>query len=169
MSDTPVSRLATLADLEPTIVNVEVELEDGEYIVFRLRMPTFFEILKCERAVRLPDAPINGVDKQGRPIRNPNDPGYQTEVAEVLTRRNMLQLAGAIIDLPIPGDTPEAKAEWLMENMPARIMRQLSAEFQAVIRGGEARIEDRAHTFHRNGNSGASSDEGTGADAGAVG
>lgn len=167
MSET-VKRVASLEDLKPAAVNVEVELEDGEIVVFPLRMPTFFDMLKVERAIPLPEAPPMGADKHGRPVRNTNDAGYLQSLGETYTRRQTVHLAKALL-MDVPGDTDEAKADWLQDNLSARVMRLLGAVFQEVVRGGEARVEDRAATFHTNGTGSSEGDEPFGVDPGSVG
>lgn len=145
-------RVASLEDLKPAIVNVEVEREDGEIVLYPIRMPTYFELLDMESKTPPPEAPIIGAQKDGRPLRNFNDPGFLASWNKVLARRNVLTLAKCL-QLDIPGGAIEEKADWLEQHIDARVMRQLAGIIDSVLRTGEARVETRANTFHGNGNS----------------
>ena len=154
MSDeqTTKPRLATLDDLKSAVLNVEIELEDGDVVLLPFKMPTYFEVLDMESRIPMPEAPINGVDKQGKPVRNFADPSWQAQVNKVTARRNMTLIARNL-KIQIPGDTENDKTDWIQENLGAVVMRQLQGLIDSVIRKGEARIEGRAMTFHEEGTS----------------
>lgn len=150
MSKEQAHRVASFDDLKPGKVNIEVEMEDGEILLFPMRLPTYFDILDMEGRIPLPEAPITGADRNGRPLRNYSDPGYIANANRVVARRNVALLVQSL-DMDIPGDTLEEKTAALETGISARVMRQLMAVLEGVMRSGEARVESRVTTFHEDG------------------
>lgn len=164
-----VKRIGTLDDLQPALLNVEVELEGGDIAVFQMKLPTFSEMLRIERDIPIPEGEITGVDPvTKRPMRDYSSPAYLARVAEAQNHRYSIQLVRSL-QLDIPGGTEQDKAEWLRNRVGAKQMRQLTALIRQVFLSGEARIEDRANTFHPNGNSGVADNGTTEDDADGVG
>ena len=67
-----------------------------------------------------------------------------------MARRNVALLVQSL-DMDILGDTLEEKTAALESAISARVMRQLMAVLEGVMRSGEARVESRVTTFHQDG------------------
>lgn len=76
---------------------------------------------------------------------------YQQARADAENQRALMRLA-EFIDLPIDGETLEARAETLQNTLPHDVMNALSAAMRQLTIGSEAKVEARAHSFQRNGN-----------------
>lgn len=138
--------ITKLADLERRHITVIVERDDDE-----LEIPC--KTLTWKRwqdlGVQVPDPapPIFGVDRNGRPQPNYNDPTYLAEKEAANTRRLYLRLLD-FLDIDIPGDTPEARMTALQDTLEVGLVNRLASVMGQFAREGEARIETRAATFH---------------------
>jgi hypothetical protein len=120
-------RLATsLADLKSPEFSVIFEYEDYELEV-PIRIPSAHEWNKIGRAVSAPVPPISGVDANKRPVYDRNDPGYLQQMAE--------------------------KVASLRASIGINAFWQLNSAIGGKIAEGEARIVNRAETFHGSGTS----------------
>jgi hypothetical protein len=119
-------RLATsLADLKSPEFSVIFEYEDYELEV-PIRIPSAHEWNRIGRAVTAPVPPISGVDANKRPVYD------------------LLEC----IQLPIDGETLEEKVASLRASIGINAFWQLNSAIGGKIAEGEARIVNRAETFH---------------------
>jgi hypothetical protein len=143
-------RLATsLADLKSPEFSVIFEYEDYELEV-PIRIPSAHEWNKIGRAVSAPVPPISGVDANKRPVYDRNDPGYLQQMAEAEEERTYRRLLECI-QLPIDGETLEEKVASLRASIGINAFWQLNSAIGGKIAEGEARIVNRAETFHGSG------------------
>lgn len=139
-------RKATLTDLEPADVNVIVTLADGEEVLFEMRTLSYLQYNQIRWSVADPAPPASGVDKQGRPVFNYNDPGYLRARLEAETTRQYKVLL-ASLKLDIPGDTEADKLTYLQTKLDTAIGQQLMVLAIRLANQGDARIATRAESF----------------------
>lgn len=145
-------RAATLADLQVQNYMVELEFDDGEILEVELRELSFKEWQELGYSVQEPGAPHITTSK-GRKEYDYNDPKYLQQRAQATDRRNILRLAAAMVE-DVPGETTEDKADHLAETLDPVMLGGL---LQAVYLRGEqiqARVVDRAGSFHGSGGNG---------------
>lgn len=168
-TSSPLTRksVTSLQDVDTVAVVVEVE-DNGEILTFPMRLLSHFEHLEIGYEVPNPAPPIMGINPTTRlPQPDRNDPTYLVNMQRAETERNYRRLA-ASLDIEIPGDTLAEKADALKRALNTNIMRQLLTTMISKAVEGEARIQDRAATFHRNGTGDPAHLSETGADTGAV-
>jgi hypothetical protein len=142
--------IASLNDVDTVTLDVEVE-DNGDILVFPMRLLTHFEHLEIGYEVPNPVPPIGSIHPTTKqPIPDRNDPTYQMNMQRAEAERNYRRLA-ASLNIDIPGSTLAEKADALKRSLNANIMRQLLTMMLSKVAEGEARIADRAATFHRNG------------------
>lgn len=152
-------RKATLGDLKRTVVNVEITLADGEVVSIPMRTLTYFQYNAIRWSVPDPKPPVSGVDKSGRPVFDVNDGTFRRQVAEAeMLRTHKLLLAA--LEMDVPGETEEARLDYLQTEVDAAVVRQLISVMQMTSTGGEARIAARAESF-RSGQPADANDAGT--------
>lgn len=144
-------RKATLDDLKPTLMTIEIEDvdEDGEPVIleFIMKALSYFRYNQINAEVIDPAPSTMGVGPDKRPIFDTNDPGYRLRLNEAASERTIRRLAEALVEPKIPGSTPADKAAWMKENMPTAIVNQLAAVEWSTLARGQARIANRANTF----------------------
>ncbi len=145
-------RKATLADLKPALIIVEVEDvdESGDPVVleFTLKALSVFEYNEIGKQVADPSPPAMGIDaKTKRPLFDTNDWTYRTRLNEAANERMMRRLGEALVEPKIPGDSAADKADWIKNNMTPGITGQLSILAANASNRGEARIANRADNF----------------------
>lgn len=145
-------RKATLADLKPALMVIEVDDvdEDGEPIAleFTLKALSLFQYNSIGAQVPDPDPATIGVDpKTKRPIFDTNSSDFRTKQNTAANERNVRRLAAALIEPAIPGDDLAAKSMWIQENMTPGIVNQLALLMNQSSHRGEARIANRADNF----------------------
>ena len=146
-------RKATLADLKPALIIVEVDDvdEDGEPIAleFTLKALSVFQYNSIGMQVPDPSPATIGADpKTKRPIYDTTSWEYRTGLNEAANERMVRRLAEALVEPAIPGDDLPAKAQWIQQNMTPGIVNQLAVLMASAANRGEARIANRADNFH---------------------
>ena len=146
-------RTATLDDLKPVIHIVEIDDVDfdGEPVtlVFKMRSLTYFRYYEIGGSVIDPAPATIGVDRNGRPIFDTQSDEYRNKLNVSSNLRGLKRLAEALIEPEVPGTSLDEKAAWLQENIPVGIVTALIMALGATISGGEARIANRANSFHQ--------------------
>lgn len=136
--------ISDLALLETLPVNVEVEWHDGTVKAIPMRTLSFGRWLEIDRMVADPPPHIAGGNAKG-PIYDYNNVDYLRARAQADERRLMLKIAEAIA-LPIPGDTLEAKADYIDTKMDGMIVNSLGIwlrrSFGARLASAKARAEN---------------------------
>jgi hypothetical protein len=160
-------RVATSLDdlAEPPII-VILEYEDYELEV-KLHIPSAHEWNQIGYLVRNPMPPISGTDKQGRPVFDRNDPTYAQQMTEAEEERTYRRLL-ASLQLPIEGDTPAEKVERLKAKIGPNAFWKLNGLIARKVQEGDARIANRAETFHGGGVGDLAGVPGDEVDAGAI-
>lgn len=146
-------RKATLADLKPALMVIEVDDvdEDGEPIAleFTLKALSVFQYNSIGMQVPDPSPATIGADpKTKRPIYDTTSWEYRTGLNEAANERMVRRLAEALVEPAIPGDDLPAKAQWIQQNMTPGIVNQLAVLMASAANRGEARIANRADNFH---------------------
>lgn len=145
----PRIEVKSLKDIGRRDVTIEIE-HRNEILVFQAKTLTFKRFQELGRLVDAPQPPAMGVDANKRPLYNLNDPGYKKQVDEAENRRGLLRLA-EFLDMDIPGETPQEKADALAEALEQDVVISLFNAMWGTVVEGKARVEARAATFHRNG------------------
>lgn len=136
-------------DLAPIRVIVEIE-HGGEILEIPLKTLTYAEWNRLGTDIPMPTPPERGVDKQGRPVFDHNNPDYLKRV-EIVGEERIYNRLLASLDIPVPGETHEEKIQALKDMIDVSIMRQLIDTLSNFALKGEARIKHRAETFHPEG------------------
>lgn len=158
--------ITSLDQLRPPTITVEVTLADGNVAVIPMRALTYFEWHELGYAVPQPVPPTTGAGPDG-PRFDRTDGNFLIACAKADIERDYRRLAKAL-QIPVHGDSIEAKAETLKGALDASITRQLISILQQQARAGEARIAERAATFPAAGDGGAAGVSGVGDQAGSV-
>jgi len=169
MSEQP-PRPATLGDLGRTDVDVIIELPGGDEVLIPMRSLSYHRYNAIRWSVPDPAPPVNGVDKNGRPVFDYHDATHLKRVADAgLERTYRLLLASLKLD--IPGESDEEKLQYLRDEMDGAIVRQLMNVMEQIATKGSARIAARAGAFPggRNAGGGDTNAGALGADTGGVG
>lgn len=145
-------RKATLADLKPALMIIEVDDVDeyGEPIAleFTLKALSVFQYNSIGMQVPDPSPATVGVDpKTKRPIYDTTSWEYRTGLNEAANERMVRRLAEAMVEPAIPGDDLSSKAQWIQQNMTPGIVNQLAVLMAQAANRGEARIANRADNF----------------------
>lgn len=152
-----ITSLADMANFSPAY-DVEVEHE-GDVLVFPCKMLSYADWQAAALRVPEPVPPINGVDKAGRPVMNRNDAGYLRDRTKAADLRSALRLA-QFVQIELPGETPEAQAQALMDTLPPAVFNGLIMALEAAFRGRAARVHARAGTFRPDGDTDTEGTEG---------
>lgn len=160
-------RVATSLDdfAEPTIKAI-LEYDDYELEV-ELRIPAAHEWNQIGYSVRNPMPPTSGVDKQGRPIFDRNDPTYLQQMTEADEERTYRRLL-ASLRIPIEGETQAEKIAQLKAKIGPNAFWKLNGLISRKVQEGDARIVNRAETFLDGGTGDPADVPGERVDAGAV-
>ena len=145
-------RKATLADLKPALIIVEVDDvdEDGEPVAleFTLKALSLFQYNNIGAQVPDPDPATMGVDpKTKRPIFDTNSADFRLKQNQAANERMVRRLAAALVEPAIPGENEADKSRWIQDNMTPGIVNQLAFLMGQVSNRGEARIANRADNF----------------------
>lgn len=145
----PQRRATSLTDLASPKIDAILEYEDYDLVV-PIRIPSAHEWNQIGYSVLAPVPPINGVDSNKRPVYDRNDPGYLRRLAEAEDERTYRRLL-ACIELPVEGETQDEKLASLRAALGPNAFWKLNALISQKLQEGEARIVNRAETFHGNG------------------
>lgn len=137
--------ITSLDQLRPPTITVEVEMADGTIAIIPMRALTYFQWHELGYAVPQPLPPTVGAGASG-PVYDRTDSNFLIACAKADIERDFRRLATAL-QIPVQGDTIEAKAQTLKDTLDASITRQLIGILQQQARAGEARIAERAATF----------------------
>lgn len=141
--------VTSLADVES--VDIVVEVEDNDAILtFPMRLLSHFEWMDIGLQVPNPVPPTMGVDKQGRPLFDRNNPTFKAEVDRAELERNYRRLAESL-KIDIPGNSLVEKAETLKRSLNFNVCRQLIGAMIGKAAEGMWRVQERADSFQRNG------------------
>jgi hypothetical protein len=162
----PVRMATSLADLASPKINAVLEYDDYDLVV-PIRIPSAHEWNQIGYSVPAPVPPVNGVDGNKRPIYDRADPTYLRHMAEAEEERTYRRLL-ACIELPVEGDTQEAKLDALRAAIGVNAFWKLNALIGERIAEGQSRIINRAETFHGDGTGDAAGVPGERVDTGAV-
>lgn len=145
----PKRKITALSDFRSLEFDAEITLAD-EIIEIPCKMLTYARYQQIGRMVATPAAPLNGADRNGRPIRNYDDPTWLAQRADAEDKRTFLRIA-EMVQLPIDGKTLEEKAEKLQEILEPAIVIGLARVLNGQFNESEDAIANRAATFHSNG------------------
>jgi hypothetical protein len=145
----PVIEIASLDDLGTLDIHAEVE-HGNQFIRIPMRTLTYFEWQEIGLQVPTPTPPIMGVNKQGSPQYDRNNPDYIATLQRAENERTYRRLARSL-KIVVPGETDAEKADALKRTLDTNVTRQLVALLLKFAVEGEARIAARADTFHANG------------------
>jgi hypothetical protein len=138
-------KITSLADLQPRTVTVEIERGD-EVLEIPCKTLSYAEFQRLGYEVVDPAPPTDRWDKKG-PIYNYNDPAYLQDRQKANDERMYRRLL-AFVQIDVPGDTVEEQIDNLTNTLEVDIVRALVGIMSNMVTGGEARIADRAATFH---------------------
>ncbi len=145
-----VTAVTSFADLQPLTITVEIERANREVWSIPARPPSYTRYVQTGLDVPEPVPPINGVDKNNRPIYDYQDRGFQRQRAEANVQRTYKRLFDFLV-LDIPGDTLDAKIASFETVFSAGEVRQLQTAYNQLIEEGKAQVHGLADTFHRDG------------------
>lgn len=140
--------ITTLADLQPRLVDVQIELDD-EIVVIPCKTLSYAEFQRLGYEVVDPSPPVSGAGPKG-PIYNYNDAAYLQARQQANDARLYRRLL-AFVQIDVPGATVEEQIDALTNTLEVAVVRALVQVMSNMVTGGEARIADRAATFHSNG------------------
>lgn len=150
-------------DLRP--IDIVVELTHGDRdIEIPLRSLTYSQWNAIGLSVPAPTPPVQGVDKNGRPLFDYNNPAYLIQLEQAGEERVYRRLL-ASLRIDIPGATEDEKVHALREGLDTNIVRQLNEVIGQFALKGEARIKHRAETFLEGGSAPAEGNAEAGANA----
>lgn len=138
--------ITSLDDLQPRDVDVEIE-RGNEVLVIPCRTLTYGEFQRLGYAVIDPAPPVATWNSKGAASYNYNDPQYLTAKQQAADERLYLRLL-AFLKIDVPGDTPQEKIDNLQNTLEVDVVRALTKVMLDMVSGGEARVTDRATTFH---------------------
>jgi hypothetical protein len=156
----------SLDDLAPDPINVEIE-QNGRIKVIPLREIGNYEFVKLGYEVPNPVPPTMGVDKNGRPLLDFNDPTSLRARADAEMERGYVRLL-AMLAIDIPGETKAEQLAALKKSITPGVMRQLMDALNKLLGEGDARIVGRAETFLSGGTGDPADLPGDGVDTGAI-
>ena len=135
----------SLDDLDTGPVQVTVTRGDGRMVSVPMRPLTEGEIRAIRRAVKWPEPPIKDMTKSG-PIYDRGNPDYLRAIEDA-NRELTLSIMVACLQVPIPGDTAEAKCRALSEKIGQRVFVQL-VEAMGQLNGiGQEELAAVARSF----------------------
>lgn len=137
--------ITSLTQLPSRDMPVRIEIEGQEdAIVIPCRALTFRRYQEVGRLVADATPPTmagkNGV------LYDWQNPDYRAKQEAIQEQRNMLRLA-EFVRADIPGDTLEAKAEWMASELEMGVVYALKAAMDKTLQGGGAAVNARAGTF----------------------
>lgn len=140
-------RVASLADVAPVTLYLEIERVDGEILAIPTRNVGYTRLLKVQQAIPLPTPPPDGFDATNKkPTYNYNDPGYLDARQDAFTRRDYAALL-EWVDLVIPGDTLEARVEAFERVFTSAETRQMFEGLNLYQKKGGAQLQSAADHF----------------------
>lgn len=142
-------QIRSLADLVSTGITVKVERE-GTVFEFKAKPMTYARWQELGWMVPQPQANVSGFDNRGRPIFDDRSAAYQAALQRAESERTYLRLA-EFLDMDIPGDSVQAKAESLKQSLETDVYKVLEAALWAVATEGVTSAKDRSKRFHRDG------------------
>lgn len=157
-------RITKLSELAPRTVDVVIDRPDGqESVVIPCRELTYKRFYEIGRLV--PD-PIPAIKPETmnytRNEKGDVIPVYETDwyahkqaQADAETRRTMWRLT-EFVDLEFESADIEARIEELENTLPNDVVQGLIMAMRTMVYGSEARVAERANSFHGNGNNGSS-------------
>lgn len=150
MADKPVRPVESIAEFTPRTVEVHIEREE-DVLVFQCKALSFADWTRMNDTIPNPPPPIAGVDRLGRPVVNPSDPGYLKAKAEADHQRMLVRLqAFLLIDFP-GAETPLERARAIEERMEPGLVRALDRVMSLMATEGLASATVRAKSFLPNG------------------
>lgn len=148
--DKPTQNVQSITEFKARTVEVRVEREE-DVLVFQCKALTYAEWNRLGDLVPAPPPPIAGVDRLGRPVINPSDPGYLQAKAAADNLRNLVRLQGFIL-MDFPGAADEIERARMLENhLEPGIVKALERVFSLMATEGLAGATARAKTFQSNG------------------
>lgn len=141
--------VATLSDLEPSLITIVVTLVDDSEVTIPLKLVPQYRMMRLNAMVPSAMPPVVDYDlkNSGRPVYNYNDSTFIADSVEVNWKRNCLIMA-EMIQLPIPGETLDERATYIREHFDPLVTDQLAGVIGERREKAKARIVTRAETFH---------------------
>lgn len=148
--DKPEKIVQSIEEFQPRTVEIRIEREE-DVLIFSCRALSYGEWIKLGETIPMPPPPIAGVDRLGRPVINPSDPGYLAAKNEAEHKRSLIRLA-AFLNLEFPeGMSAEEKANAIEARMEPGLVRALERAMSMLATEGMASASVRAKSFLRNG------------------
>lgn len=154
-------RITRLSELAPRTVDVVIDRPDGqESVVIPCRELTYKRFYEIGRLVPEPIPAIKPETlnythtEKGDviPVYNTDWYAHKQAVADAETRRTMWRLT-EFVDLEFESDDVEARVSELENTLPNDVVQALVMAMRTMVYGSEARVEERASSFQRNGTS----------------
>lgn len=152
-------RITKLSELQPRTIDVVIERPNGqESIAVPCRELTYKRFYEIGRLVPDPipqkgEAPIDfAKDEKGELVKvyDVNWHAHRQAVAEAETRRTMWRLT-EFVDLEFEATDIEDRINELENTLPNDVVQGLIIAMRSIVFGSEARVEERAASFHSNG------------------
>lgn len=140
--------MAILSDLEAATINMVITLADNSEVTLPMKMLPQYRMLELTAQIRDPNPPLIDYGQGGKPIFNYEDPAYIAGVEQAAFKRNSILIAEMVL-IDIPGDTLEAKAEYIRTKFDPLVTEQIVLALRLQREKAKARIVTRAATFPR--------------------
>jgi len=144
-------QMATLSDLECSTITVVVTLADENEVAIPVKLIPQWRMMQLSAMIPSAVPPVTDGAKQPdgsvKWVYNYSDAGYLAAASEVGFKRNTLMLA-EMVQMEIPGETLEKRAEYIRERFDPLVTDQLVSVIGMQREKAKARIITRAETFH---------------------
>lgn len=152
-------RITKLSELAPRTIDVVIDRPDGqESVIIPCRELTYKRFYEIGRLVPEPipvhtDEPIDFAHDEKKnlvKLYGVNWHEHNRAVAAAETRRTMWRLT-EFVDLEFEATDIEARIEELENTLPNDVVQGLIMAMRTMVFGSEARVAERASSFHSNG------------------
>ena len=140
-------QIASLSDLECSTITVVVTLADDADVSIPVRMIPQHRMMQLSASIPSAVPPLVDYAAGGKPVYNYNDNTFIANASEVAFKRNCLMLA-EMIQMDIPGEALEDKAQYIREKFDPLVTEQLIGVINDRREKAKARVVTRAETFH---------------------
>lgn len=157
----PARAITSLSQLDTLHVTLELTRPDGEEIALSGTPLSYTRWVEIGYEIADPTPPIMGADSAGKPLYDRNDPEYRRQLTSAGIRRSYARLV-EFLDIDVPGKTLDEQIAALETVLSAGEVQALVGKISDLFAGEEARIAERAATFHGAGSSAQADDAAAG-------
>ena len=139
-------QITDLKALQPTTVDVTVEVDDDTILVVPMRTLSFARWQAIGYSVPDPLPPILNAKADGTVTYDWNNADYRRALNDASNQRALRRLV-EMIAIDIPGDNEAAKVAYL-EGLDNGVLAALVGAMGRLAQGGKHELKARAATFH---------------------